>query len=315
MPRTIARTVASLLFLTLTAPSIAGPRAARNQPSPGDNDESTAPEGIEFRNPLVDECMALLRKGDAVQATTKLEQEVARAVGEQKAELQLGLAMLYLRSGQQTKARPIIASLVNRKSGGSINDRAAVLERVMKQQQGKKSGDLMDPTVWASQLTTITHTLAREVTADYQRVFAAMRKEDWAQVALHVSSARERNRIAREIKIENAADNVTGKHVDGLAGIIRQINSDFDRGLAQAKDLKQQIHEYERVRKNRLPGNRPPNANAKVDYNALVARLHSAWDAVKPLDDELGNLTEEYGSPRIKKRDRLIPKSRLPVLY
>lgn len=310
MPRTHTCTVASLLVFTFVTPTNAGPRG-RSSLAP--KDEATAPEGIEFRNPLVDECMALLRKGDAVQATTRLEKEVARAVGDQKAELQLGLAMLYLRSGQQTKARPIIASLVHRKNGGSASDRAAVLERVMKQQQGKKSGDLLDPTVWANLLNNVANSLAKEVTAEHQHVFAAMRKEDWAQLASHVATARERVRIAREIKVDNAADTVTFKHVDGLAGIIRQINSDLDRGLAQAKDLKQQIHEYERVRKNRLPGSRLPNANAKIDYNTLVARLHSAWEAAKPVDDELGNFTEQYGSPRIKKRDRLIPKSRLPI--
>ncbi|MBI5765193.1 MAG: hypothetical protein HZA51_16890 [Planctomycetes bacterium] len=313
MPRRYTRAVAALLVFTFGAPTNAGPRTGRHQPSVGEHGEPAAPEGLEFHNPLVDECMGLLRKGDAVQATTKLEQEVARAVGDEKAELQLGLAMLYLRSGQQAKARPVLTSLVNRRTGGSVSDRAAILERVMKQPSAKKSGDLMDPAIWANQLTKVANNLANEVTTEHQSVFAAMRKEDWAQVTSHVSNARERVRIAREIKADNAADAVVLKHVDGLACVIRQINSDFDQAQVQAKQLRQQVREYEKLRQTRLPGGAAPNANAKIEYNALVARLHSAWDAVKPIDDELGNLTEEYGSPRIKKRDRLIPKSRLPI--
>ncbi|MEK6642656.1 MAG: hypothetical protein AABZ08_02015 [Planctomycetota bacterium] len=310
MDRYPSRLLTSVLILALVAPALAGPR---NKGTLGQQDEPSASEGIEFHDPLVEECMELLRKGDAVAAMTKLEKEAGRAVGDQKAEIQLGLAMLYLRSGQQTKAKQTLSGLIARKDTGSVGNRTRILERVMKKYSPKKSGDLMDAEVWSQQLTSVAKDIAKDVVSEHQKVFPAMQKENWAQVAVQVAKAREHVNVAQEIKVGGAAGDVALKHIDGLANIVRQVNDDLDSGMARAHVLREQVREFERPRRNRIPGGQPPNANAKIDYNNLVHRLTAAWEASKLIDDELERLTEDYGGQRIKKKARLMPKTRLPV--
>src|SRR5260221_1576828 len=110
--------------------SVCASQAAGQTPTP--QNDATA-DGLEFNDPLIGRCMALVREGKADDAVARLKKEIAESPGRDPArtgELKLGLAMIYLRTSQKAKARNLLTPMVAQGSRDSISMRANILLRI-----------------------------------------------------------------------------------------------------------------------------------------------------------------------------------------
>jgi len=314
MKALVSSSLALLIAFNVIAPVEAGPRVPKKSKEgqrPRAANQLTSPDGLEFANPLVEECMGRIRNGDSESSLADLEKECQRAVGAESAELKLGLAMTYFRIGRRAQSNTVLKGVLALREAGSLGRRAEILQRASKATAPKQSGDLVASEAWAALLAAVGQDVAREIDAEFRKCDAAMQKNDWQSLAARASSARELVETAREIKVAGVPEEALSRQIDGLSKTIRGFNKGFDKGRARAQELRKQLRYFNR-RKKGLPGGRNPNANAKFEYNALVDQLHAAWEAAQPLDEELQSLLAESGERRPRRADRLIPQSRLP---
>lgn len=281
-------------------------------------DEPEAPEGIEFGDPLVDECMSELRNDRKEQGLERLQKAAGLAKGDQAKELRLGLVMLHLRNGQVSKAKSLLGPLLkDKKCTPSFARRACLMNRVIMNQKKKDSGGILVPSEeWGAALALATQDIVKEMETTHKRISAAIGKQDWRHMANQLLLAQELVLECAEAKTAHAYEartKVISRHADGLVGELRQMNGGLNGLLAEAMRLRQAIRDLERPRRTRLPGQGNPDAQAKFKYNECCTIIRRAWEAGMLIDDEFNSVKTNYPDITRGKRAQLkVPEQKLP---
>jgi len=255
-----ARTTIWVLAVSalIASTAVAGPR--RGKKGRGAKDDSSPPspevqnridrvepEGMEFRESLIAECMGQARSGRVDEAMSRLK-EAHKAAQKQKddrqyKELRLGIDMLNIRTG---RAPEYLSSLAAMKDGSSIVRRAQVLSMVRRH---GASAELLDQNNWNSTLLSIAKEAAESLERDHASLKSDLDKKQLKAIPARVESTRAGLEQIAQIHVpnlENLEVRTARMHIEKLLGEIRDVNNVLESTGKEAAILRQQIDRMKR---------------------------------------------------------------------
>lgn len=274
---------------------------------PPEETDGGSGEGIEFNDPLVGQCMTMVRDGNAVGAVSRLNQAIrasAGGPGERTLELKLGLAMIYLRSQQKPKALHMLRPLAEKSGQDSAGLRAVLLLRAAKLMPDRRKDaiDLASNAGWYDLLEDVRRDLGKTLEREHAALSEAIQRRSFDDVSRHLATAQQQVDLAQLIRpAESAAkgEAMVRKHLAALRTEVFQFNSLLTGMVAQADELRSEPLQREYVGRHHMTHRKViQDPQARAQYDQLWNEIERTAEAGRTLALEYHRLLAENSSLR-----------------
>ena len=290
---------AAIAFLGLTA----GAAAA----GPSEEEEFAGEEGIEFNDPLISECMAMVRDGRTSDAVARLNRAIRGSAGgsaEHTLDLKLGLAMVYLRSHQIPKALHMLRPIADVSGQDSSALRAVLLLRASKLMQSRRKNpqDWASVAGWQELLGDVRQDLAKSLEHEHAAMSEAIGRRSFDDISKHLMLAQQQVDLAQLIRLPNISsksEELIRTHLAALRTEIFQFNTLLARMVEQADEMRSEPSNREYVGRHHLTHRKViQDPQARAQYDQLWDEIERTADAGRVLALEYHRLLAENSSLR-----------------
>lgn len=280
---------------------VAHPAAAQSPAS----QQTIAPEGIEFNNPLISECMNLVRAGNTDEAVAKLKKQIAQAPRSDPArtgELKLGLAMIYLRTNQKVKARHLLNPMIEHAATDSVFIRAGILRQIAGRTQPFRAArqEWASTEGWTTALSNVMQDASKNLEQEHAALSVAINQYDFNAVSKHLDAAREQIDMTQFVKIPDQPvirGAMIRKHLGALRNEITQFNSLLDSMVQQSDSMRAEPTSADYVGHRQATHRKViQDPQARQQYDQLWDKIEKTADAGRAVAAEYHRILDENTS-------------------
>ena len=264
-------------------------------------------EGLEFTDPLIGECMALVREGRADEAISQLNQAIRSSAGgdaEKNGELKLGLAMVYLRIHRTSKATNMLRPLSEKAGPDSVVLQSLILLRAAKlAPRSRKAGqDWASVEGWQAALTQVVQDFAKTLEREHAALSDAIHRRSFDEVSKHLAAAQQQVDLAELVKLPDPSakhEAMLRKHLAALRNEVIQFNTLLATLVSQADALRAQPTRSEYVGRHQLTHRKViQDPDTRAQYDQIWNEIDRTADAGRILAAEYHRLLAEDASLR-----------------
>jgi len=301
-PRGVARiALLSLISVAFIAASPAFARPGGRNPHRNDRpiefaaapapDARTAEIGIQFKDSLVPEVVAMLeteRDAEAVETLQAALKDRAPGNANRADELNLALSMVHARCGKPAEARQRLFNLTRAETKPELAARALLIQAVLDRapRSGSSGGsDLRSRSAWHSILMDVRGELRTKLQREHDDLKEAIRMDHWSEIKRHMTATRSLMLQGESVRLAQVTSaDLFREHFIAISAEVDQVGDRIRTHWQKACDL---ANELRHVPKHFKGGDRSGYIDSRVEqYNHQIDEIRRAYEAGKDLVNE-----------------------------
>ncbi len=254
-------------------------------------DARTAEIGIQFKDSLVPEVVAMLeteRDAEAIETLQAALKDRAPANANRADELNLALSMVHARCGKPADARQRLFNLTRAETKPELAARALLIQAVLDRapRNGSSVGsDLRSRTAWHSILMDVRGELRTRLLREHDDLKESIRMDHWGEIKRHITNTRSLMLQGESVRLAQVTPaDMFREHFIAISAEVDQVGDRIRAHWQKACDLANEIRHVPRHFKG---GDRSGYIDSRVEqYNHQIDEIRRAHDAGKDLVNE-----------------------------